>query len=213
MLRKDISRQQESAISRSGLNAANFFQAEAVGVVLPVLNGFLRASGWRYDSIGLATAAAGLGTLLFQTPAGLLTDRIHARRALFAITSLLVGACFVCLPALVHSSPAILATLFTAGALQSFFAPVLAALALSMRGKLRKEYTTYLVGQHQAPQWAIRRRARNGGLLRRLFLQGRPFRPKESRGAAPQLLKQVLESNRPRLPKESQLKICRCVIG
>jgi MFS family permease len=147
MLRKDISRQQESAISRSGLNAANFFQAEAVGVVLPVLNGFLRASGWRYDSIGLATAAAGLGTLLFQTPAGLLTDRIHARRALFAITSLLVGACFICLPALVHSSPAILATLFTAGALQSFFAPVLAALALSLVGHARLNRT---IGANQS---------------------------------------------------------------
>ena len=30
----------ESSTSRAGLNAANFFQAEAVGVVLPVLNGY-----------------------------------------------------------------------------------------------------------------------------------------------------------------------------
>lgn len=95
---QSTSQRQESAISRAGLNAANFFQAEAVGVVLPVLNGFLRASGWRYDSIGIATAVAGLGTFLFQTPAGLLTDRINSRRALFGATSLLVGACFVCLP-------------------------------------------------------------------------------------------------------------------
>ena len=95
---QSTSQRQESAISRAGLNAANFFLAEAVGVVLPVLNGFLRASGWRYDSIGIATAVAGLGTFLFQTPAGLLTDRINSRRALFGATSLLVGACFVCLP-------------------------------------------------------------------------------------------------------------------
>ncbi len=53
-----------------GLNAANFFQAEMVGVILPVLNAFLKEANWRYDAIGFATAAAGLGTLLFQSPAG-----------------------------------------------------------------------------------------------------------------------------------------------
>ncbi len=124
----------ESGMSRVGLNAANFFQAEAVGVVLPVLDAFLRASGWRFDSIGIATAAAGLGTLLMQTPAGLLTDRINSRRVLFAFTCVIVGVCFVFLPVAAHSFASILAMLFTAGAAQSFFAPVLAALALSLVG-------------------------------------------------------------------------------
>jgi MFS family permease len=138
---RDSTGSRESAVSRTSLNAANFFQAEAVGVVLPVLNAFLRASGWRFDSIGLATAAAGLGTLLFQTPAGLLTDRIKSRRALFAATSILVGICFVLLPVAAHSFPAIVGMLFTAGAAQSFFAPVLAALALSMVGHARLNRT------------------------------------------------------------------------
>ena len=131
----------EAASSRAGLNAANFFQAEAVGVVLPVLNAFLRAAGWQYDSIGVATAAAGLGTLVFQTPAGLLTDRVSARRALFATTCVVTGACFVVLPASAHSFSGILALLFTAGAAQSFFAPVLAALALSLVGHARLDKT------------------------------------------------------------------------
>ena len=30
-----------------GLNAANFFQAEMVGVILPVLNAFLKEANWR----------------------------------------------------------------------------------------------------------------------------------------------------------------------
>ena len=67
----------DSGASRLGLNAANFFQAESVGVVMPVLNGYLRSAGWAFSSIGIATAIAGLGALLFQTPAGLLTDRIN----------------------------------------------------------------------------------------------------------------------------------------
>ena len=84
--------------SRIGLNAANFLQAEAVGVVLPILNTFLKEAHWRYDQIGIATAIAGLGTLLFQTPAGYLVDRLMSRRALFAFTSLGVGICFGLIP-------------------------------------------------------------------------------------------------------------------
>ena len=53
--------------SLAGLNAINFFQAEMVGVVLPALSVFLKEAHWRYDSIGAATALAGLGTLLLQT--------------------------------------------------------------------------------------------------------------------------------------------------
>ena len=137
----------EARISRAGLNAANFFQAEAVGVVLPVLNGFLRAAGWQYDAIGIATAVAGLGTLILQTPAGLLTDRIHARRALFGVTCIVTGACFVFLPAAAHSCSGILTLLFTAGAAQSFFAPLLAALALSLVGHARLDRT---IGSNQS---------------------------------------------------------------
>ena len=62
--------------SRIGLNAANFFLAEVTGVVLPFLNDFLRSREWRYDSIGLATAIAGLGVFLMQSPAGFLVDRL-----------------------------------------------------------------------------------------------------------------------------------------
>ena len=59
----DNNRHGESRFSRIGLNAANFFQAEAVGVVLPVLNGYLKQSGWSHSSIGIATGMAGLCTL------------------------------------------------------------------------------------------------------------------------------------------------------
>ena len=136
-----------AAISRVGLNAANFFQAESVGVVLPVLSGFLRAAGWQYQSIGIATAVAGLGTLIFQTPAGLLTDRLNWRRGLFAITCIVTGLCFVFLPAAAHNFSGILALLFTAGAAQSFFGPVLAALALSLVGHAQLDRT---IGSNQS---------------------------------------------------------------
>jgi MFS family permease len=123
-----------SVRSRFGLNAANFFQAEAVGVVLPILNTFLREARWRYDQIGLATALLGLGTLLFQTPAGILVDRIKSGRLLFFIASIAVGICFGVIPFVPHTALWIDTLLFLSGAAQSIFIPVLGALALALVG-------------------------------------------------------------------------------
>jgi MFS family permease len=106
-----------------GLNAANFFQAEMVGVILPVLNGYLKDSGWRYDSIGAAAALAGLGALLFQTPAGIVTDRISKRRGLFGGAALGTGVLFALIPAARYSVASIDSLLFAAGLAQTLFWP------------------------------------------------------------------------------------------
>lgn len=120
--------------SFAGLNAANFFQAEMVGVVMPVLNALLRESHWRYDAIGMATAAAGLGTLIFQTPAGWITDRFSCRRALFAAMAIATGACLALIPVVPRSYGWMDSLLFVSGAAQSFFTPLLGALALALAG-------------------------------------------------------------------------------
>jgi MFS family permease len=120
--------------SRFGLNAANFLQAEAVGVVLPILNTFLKEARWRYDQIGLATALLGLGTLLFQAPAGLLVDRVKSRRLLFSVGSVAVGLSFGVIPFVPRTALWIDPLLFLAGVAQSIFIPVLGALALALVG-------------------------------------------------------------------------------
>ena len=116
------------------MNAANFFQAEMVGVVMPVLNALLRASHWRYDAIGMATAAAGLGTLVFQTPAGWITDRFSCRRLLFAAMAIATGVCLALVPVVPRSYVWMDSLLFVSGATQSFFAPLLGALTLGLAG-------------------------------------------------------------------------------
>jgi MFS family permease len=126
--------QAPSLQSRFGLNAANFFQAEAVGVVLPVLNTFLREAHWRYDQIGVATALLGLGTLLFQTPAGILVDRVKNRRLLFFVASIAVGICFGVIPFVPQTAIWVDSLLFLSGIAQSLFIPVLGALALGLVG-------------------------------------------------------------------------------
>lgn len=117
-----------------GLNAANFFQAEAVGVVVPVLNTFLREAHWRYDAIGLATAVLGLGTLIFQTPAGILVDRFKNRRLLFFAASVLTGLFFGAIPFIPRTPVWVDSMLFLSGVSQSIFIPVLGALALALVG-------------------------------------------------------------------------------
>jgi MFS family permease len=120
--------------SRIGLNAANFFQAEMVGVIMPVLNAVLKEANWRYDAIGFATAAGGLGTLLLQSPAGWLTDKVTFRRTLFAIVALVTGACFVLLPFVPRTPAWVDSLLFISGAVQTLFGPLLGALALALAG-------------------------------------------------------------------------------
>jgi MFS family permease len=120
--------------SLMGLNAANFFQAEMVGIILPILNAFLKQANWRYDSIGFATAAAGLGTLIFQAPAGWLTDKLSWRRTLFAVMALLTGACFALIPDVPRTQAWVDSLLFVSGASQCFFGPLFGALALALAG-------------------------------------------------------------------------------
>ncbi len=107
-------------------------------MVLPVLDTFLKEAHWRYDQIGLATALLGLGTLVFQTPAGILVDRMRSRRTLFCVASIAVGLCFGAIPfvprAEGHNAIAIDTLLFLSGAAQSIFIPVLGALALALVG-------------------------------------------------------------------------------
>jgi predicted MFS family arabinose efflux permease len=124
-----------------GLNAINFFQAEMVGVVLPVMGVFLKEHGWRYDLIGIATAIAGLGTPLLQTPAGIVTDRLLSRRALFAVAAIVTGVCFAAIPLLPNTTELVDAFLFLSGAAQSFFAPLLGALALALVGHRALNHT------------------------------------------------------------------------
>src|SRR5579885_2401592 len=81
-----------------GLNAANFFLAEVLGVVLPFLGKYLKGQGWSETALGVAISVAGLGVFVMQTPAGLIVDRVRRRRALLAGASLVVGACFGLVP-------------------------------------------------------------------------------------------------------------------
>jgi MFS family permease len=116
------------------LNLVNFFLAEVVGVIIPFLSDFLKEHNWRYDSVGIAVAAAGLGTLIFQTPAGIISDKVWSRRLLLGCASILLGICYGFLPSSAEHPLLLDSLLFISGMAAAFFVPLLAALALSLVG-------------------------------------------------------------------------------
>jgi MFS family permease len=120
--------------SHLGLNAANFFLGQVVAVVLPFLDTVLRARGWGYGAIGLATSIVGIGVFLTQAPAGLVLDRIGRPRAIVALASLGVGAGYAAVPLLASSHLATDGSLVVAGVAQAFLAPGLAGLAVDLAG-------------------------------------------------------------------------------
>ena len=136
-----------SARSLFGLNAVNFLLADAAGVVAPFLNDFLREQHWRYDTIALATAIAGLGVMLAQTPAGFLVDHTRHHRGWLIAGSLVTGGCLGLLPILPARWWIIDPLVFSSGLAGTLFAPLLAAIALGLVGNARLNKT---IGDNQA---------------------------------------------------------------
>ena len=120
--------------SSIGINSVNFLLAEVLAVVGPFLGVYLKDHGWSYSNIGLVVAIGSIGTLLMQVPAGIISDRIEARRRLLAAMSLLVGVSLLLLPFAANSVLGVGAIQFLSGAANAFFVPLLAALALALAG-------------------------------------------------------------------------------
>jgi hypothetical protein len=76
----------------------------------------------------------GLRTLLLQTFAGVVTNRVASRRLLFAVAGALTGVCFALIPFCRNHELWINVMLFASGTVQSFFPPLLSALALALVG-------------------------------------------------------------------------------
>ena len=123
-------------LSYLGLNCANFFLAEVGGVIMPFLNDFLHDKGWRYDTIGAATAIGGLGVLAAQTPAGIVVDRSHHPRRLLIAASLALGFAYGVLPYVPLSLASVFGLLFFSGVMQALFLPLLSALAIALAGRV-----------------------------------------------------------------------------
>jgi len=124
-----------SARSLHGLDGLNFLMADVRDGVGPYLSVFLKADQhWQSGPIGLAMAASSIAAALCQIPAGLLVDNLRIKRALLALSGLLVAA--GCLTIVLFPKlPTVIAAQVMLGAASAIIPPALAALSLGIVGR------------------------------------------------------------------------------
>lgn len=79
--------------SRRWLSGLNFFLADVRDGLGPFLGVFLMSHGWQADEIGYLMAAAGLAGMLATTPMGAWVDATRHKRALLAISTVVLLVC------------------------------------------------------------------------------------------------------------------------
>ena len=116
------------------LDSTNFLLADVQGGIAPFLSIYLLASlSWSPGMIGVAVSAAGIATLLVQTPAGALIDQITWKRHLMALAMLFIAGGSVATVLTQDFLPIVTAQVVI-GAAGAFLTPMIAALTLGMVG-------------------------------------------------------------------------------
>lgn len=137
--RMDANSSQPSPSKRSllGLDGLNFLMADVRDGVGPFLSVYLKGGQhWPAGQIGIAMAAGSVAAATSQIPAGLLVDALRAKRALVAVSGLLVA--FGCLAiALFPSFILVVGAQLMLGAASAVIPPALAALSLGLVGRKR----------------------------------------------------------------------------
>ena len=131
----DSHERRPSSTSLWALDGLNFFLADVRDGMGPFLGTFLREHHhWDAGRVGIALAASQIGTVLAQTPAGALIDRIHRKRLAVAVAAALVAAGCVLLY-LVPTLTVVVAAQTVIGAAAAIFPPAVAAITLGLVGR------------------------------------------------------------------------------
>ncbi len=137
MSRADRPDRAPSRRSLRGLDGVNFLMADVSGGLGPYLSVFLKGDQhWQSGDIGIAMAASSIAAAICQIPAGMLVDATRFKRALVAVSGLLIaGGCIVI--GLFPTLPAVVAAQVALGVASTVIPPALAALSLGIVGRRR----------------------------------------------------------------------------
>lgn len=126
-----------SPTSLRALGALNFFLADVRDGLGPYLAIYLTSKlHWDPSRVGIAMAAMLVGTVVAQTPAGALIDRVRWKRMAVAVAAGVVAlGCIVMIT--VPTFPVIVGAQATVGAAAAVFPPAIAALSLGIVGHAR----------------------------------------------------------------------------
>ncbi len=131
----DAHEQNPSKTSLRALDVLNVFLADVRDGMGPFLGTFLRENHhWDAGRVGIALAASQIGTVLAQTPAGALIDRIKWKRLAVALAAAAVAAGCVLLYVL-PTLAVVVAAQTAIGAAAAVFPPAIAALTLGLVGR------------------------------------------------------------------------------
>ncbi len=123
----------EKKRSLRSLEATNFFLADVQTGLGPFLAASLAGAGWQPGKVGIALTVGGIVTVLLQTPAGAVVDRVHSKRMILVLASvvLAVGAMLLW----VSAAPlAVYTAQVLTGSSGPFLAPTLAAVTMGLVG-------------------------------------------------------------------------------
>jgi MFS family permease len=116
------------------LEWTNFFLADVQAGVGPFVAAYLASLGWQAGAIGRALTFGGIITVLLQTPAGWIVDRVAWKRAI-----LITGSLLLAIGALLFAISARTSIVYTAqgliGFAGPFLGPTLAAVTMGLVGK------------------------------------------------------------------------------
>jgi MFS family permease len=127
---------QKEAKRRSirAVEASNFFLADVQTGLGPFLAAYLASNGWNAGDVGVALTLSGLVTVVVQTPAGALVDRVRAKRTILA-AGVAVLTCGALLLAWNHDRPFVYTAQVLIGSASPFLAPTLAAITMGLVGQ------------------------------------------------------------------------------
>ncbi len=124
-----------SKSSLRGLDFLNLFLADVRDGVGPYLSAYLKGSEhWQSGEIGLALSASAVATVVAQTPAGALVDRLNQKRTLIVLAATFVTVGCVGI-AVLPKLPVVIGCQILIGVAAAVFPPAIAALTLGLVGR------------------------------------------------------------------------------
>jgi MFS family permease len=119
--------------SLRALLATNFFLADVQTGLGPFLAAYLGGAGWNPERVGLVLTLGGMITVLLQTPAGAIVDRVRSKR-LILIAATLVLTCGALLLSTTTKAWAVFSSQVLIGGTAPFLGPTLAAITMGLVG-------------------------------------------------------------------------------
>lgn len=120
--------------SLRALDYLNLFLADVRDGVGPYLAIYLKAShNWHPANIGIAMSASTIATVIAQTPAGALVDRLRQKRMLIVLAAVFVSVGCIGI-ALLPTMPAVITCQVLIGLAAAVFPPAIAAITLGLVG-------------------------------------------------------------------------------